>query len=185
MGLLVLIIGLIVLLGAHVFVTFRDARAALIARLGTQRLSRAVLDRRDCRSGAGRLGLRQYRAHEWIQIWSPPAFMRHITVLLMLFAVDLFGRRFYAEPHQDAAQASDAGQREDLGARASAGERRSRLDPAVRLVPGLGRLCPHRRQEARRHRRRPQRRPAGPTTRSWSWSASSSILRSASPSILT
>ena len=32
-------------------------------------------------------GYGQYRAHDWIQVWSPPAFMRHITVGLMLFAV--------------------------------------------------------------------------------------------------
>ncbi len=34
MGLLILIIGLVVMLGAHVFVTFREHRASLIARLG-------------------------------------------------------------------------------------------------------------------------------------------------------
>src|SRR5262249_56192753 len=28
-----------------------------------------------------------YRADEWIQVWSPPEFMRHITIGLMLFAV--------------------------------------------------------------------------------------------------
>ncbi len=27
-----------------------------------------------------------YRAHEWVQVWTPPAFMRHITITLMLFA---------------------------------------------------------------------------------------------------
>ena len=42
MGLGILILGLVVMLGAHVFVTFRDARADVIARLGHERLSRAV-----------------------------------------------------------------------------------------------------------------------------------------------
>jgi uncharacterized membrane protein len=86
MGLLILIIGLVVLLGAHVFVTFRDARARLMARLG-QNGYRALF------SVVAIVGLvlivwgyGEYRAHEWVHIWSPPAFMRHITVGLMLFA---------------------------------------------------------------------------------------------------
>ena len=87
MGLLILIIGLVVLLGAHVFVTFRAARANLMARLG-QNGYRALF------SIIAIIGLAliiwgygEYRAHEWVQVWSPPAFMRHITVGLMLFAV--------------------------------------------------------------------------------------------------
>ena len=87
MGLLILIIGLVVLLGAHVFVTFRAARANLMARLG-QNGYRALF------SIVAIVGLAliiwgygEYRAHEWVQVWSPPAFMRHITVGLMLFAV--------------------------------------------------------------------------------------------------
>jgi uncharacterized membrane protein len=86
MGLGVLLIGLIVFLGAHTFVTFRDARASVIARLGVG--YRAVF------ALVALLGLvlivygyGQYRAHGWIQVWSPPAFMRHITIGLMLFAV--------------------------------------------------------------------------------------------------
>ena len=39
-------------------------------------------------------GYGQYRAHELIQVWSPPAFMRHITVGLMLFAVIFFTAAF-------------------------------------------------------------------------------------------
>ena len=65
-------------------------------------------------------GYGQYRAHDLIQHWSPPAFMRHITVGLMLFAVIFRRRCFRSKPHQDAAQASDAGRREDLGLGASA-----------------------------------------------------------------
>src|SRR5665213_1654389 len=86
MGLSVLILGLIVFLGAHTFVTFRDVRASAIARLGIG--YRAVF------ALVALLGLvlivygyGQYRAHDWIQVWSPPAFMRHITIGLMLFAV--------------------------------------------------------------------------------------------------
>jgi uncharacterized membrane protein len=94
MGLAILIFGLVVLLGAHVFVTFREHRASLIARLG-QGGYRGLF------SIVSLIGLAlivwgygAYRAHEWLQIWSPPAFMRHITVGLMLIAVILFTAAF-------------------------------------------------------------------------------------------
>lgn len=94
MGLLILILGLVVLLGAHVFVTFRAHRASLIARLGEGGY-RALF------SVVSLIGLAlvvwgygAYRAHEWVQIWSPPAFMRHITVGLMLIAVIFFVAAF-------------------------------------------------------------------------------------------
>ena len=87
MGLLVLIAGLIVLLGAHIFVTFRDARARLIAQLGRNGY-RALF------SVVAIVGLAlvvwgygEYRAHESSSLWSPPRYMRHITAGLMLFAV--------------------------------------------------------------------------------------------------
>ena len=93
MGLAVLVLGLAVFIGAHTFVTFRDARARAIARLGNgYRAIFAIV------SLAGLVliiwGYGQYRAHEWIQVWSPPAFMRHITVGLMLFAVIFFTAAF-------------------------------------------------------------------------------------------
>jgi uncharacterized membrane protein len=87
MGLLILIVGLLILLGAHIFVTLRDARAGLIAQVGQNgyRVLFSVV------SIAGLAlviwGYGEYRAHEWIQVWSPPAFMRRVTVGLMLFAV--------------------------------------------------------------------------------------------------
>jgi len=94
MGLLILIIGLVVMLGAHVFVTFREHRASLIARLG-QGGYRGLF------SVVSLIGLAlivwgygAYRAHEWVQIWTPPVFMRHITVGLMLIAVILFTAAF-------------------------------------------------------------------------------------------
>jgi len=86
MGLSILVLGLLVFLGAHIFVSFRDARTDVIARVGlnTYRAVFALV------STVGLLliiwGYGQYRAHEWIEVWSPPAFMRHITIGLMLFA---------------------------------------------------------------------------------------------------
>ena len=85
MGLGVLILGLIVFLGAHTFVTFRDARTAAMARLGHGYRALFALV---ALAGLALIiyGYGQYRAHDWVQIWSPPAFMRHITIGLILFA---------------------------------------------------------------------------------------------------
>ena len=72
MGLIALIIGLIVLLGAHVFVTFRGAREQAIEQLGQggYRILFTLV------SLAGLVflvwGYGEYRAHEWLQIWTPP-----------------------------------------------------------------------------------------------------------------
>ncbi len=89
MGLAVLILGLAIFLATHLFVTRREARAAAIARLGkpvyhglfglVSVIALAMIV----------WGFAEYRAHGWIDIWQPPAFMRHITVLLMLFSVIL------------------------------------------------------------------------------------------------
>jgi uncharacterized membrane protein len=86
MGLALLILGLAVFFATHVFVTFRDARARLIARLGNggYRILFSVV----AVAGLALIvrGYALYRAHEWVDVWSPPAFMRHVTVGLMLFA---------------------------------------------------------------------------------------------------
>ena len=80
MGLLILVLGLVVLLGAHIFVTFREARAAAMARFG-QNGYRALFALVSI-AGLALIvwGYGQYHAHGLTQIWSPPAFMRHITV---------------------------------------------------------------------------------------------------------
>jgi uncharacterized membrane protein len=85
MGLEILILGLVVFLGSHVFATFRETRAAAIARLGA---SYRVLFALVAIIGLALIvkGYADYRAHGLIQIWTPPAFMRHITITLMLFA---------------------------------------------------------------------------------------------------
>jgi uncharacterized membrane protein len=88
MGLATLIFGLLVFLGAHLFVTARQARAAAIARFG--QAYRAIF------ALVSAVGLRLivwgyslYRQTGWIDVWSPPAFMRHITIGLMLLSVIL------------------------------------------------------------------------------------------------
>lgn len=86
MGLSILILGLAVFLATHVFVSFREARASVIEWLGLP-LYRGLFA---IVSLAGLAliiwGYAQYRAYDLIQLWSPPAFMRHITVGLVLFA---------------------------------------------------------------------------------------------------
>jgi uncharacterized membrane protein len=85
MGLAILILGLVVFIGSHIFVTFRETRAALIARLGVGYRALFALV---AIIGLALIvkGYTDYRAYEWVQVWSPPAFMRHITITLMLFA---------------------------------------------------------------------------------------------------
>jgi uncharacterized membrane protein len=82
-GLAVEIIGLVIFLGAHVFVTMRDERASLVARIGEwpyRGLFSLV-------SIVGILliayGFASYRAAGMIMVWNPPAWTRHIVVVLM------------------------------------------------------------------------------------------------------
>jgi uncharacterized membrane protein len=83
MGLAVEILGLVVFLGAHVFVTQRDERAALVGKIGEWPY-RALFS---LVSIAGVVligyGFARYRAEGLIPIWSPPAWTRHIVVTLM------------------------------------------------------------------------------------------------------
>jgi uncharacterized membrane protein len=89
MGLLVLVIGLAVFIGAHVFVTFREARAGVIARIGEGPYKGIF----SLVSLVGILligyGFALYRATGWIDLWSPPAWMRHVTVALTWPAIVL------------------------------------------------------------------------------------------------
>ena len=87
MGLGSLILGLAIFLATHVFVSFRGARAGVIERAGLP-LYRSVFAIVSLVGLALIIwGYAQYRAHGLIPVWSPPAFMRHITVGLVLFAV--------------------------------------------------------------------------------------------------
>ena len=83
MGLALEILGLIVFLGMHVFVTMRDRRAALVARIGEwpyRGLFSLV-------SIVGIVligyGFAAYRAAGPIMVWYPPGWTRHIVVALM------------------------------------------------------------------------------------------------------
>lgn len=90
MGLGLLILGLVVFLGTHVFTTMRGVRAGVIARLGTNGY-RAVYSLISIAGLALTVwGYAEYRAHGGVDVWTPPAFMRHVTVGLMLIASVFF-----------------------------------------------------------------------------------------------
>lgn len=83
MGLAVQILGLVLFLGAHVFVTMREQRAALVKAIG----GGAYRGLFSLVSLAGIVligyGFATYRAAGPIPVWYPPAFTRHIVEALM------------------------------------------------------------------------------------------------------
>jgi uncharacterized membrane protein len=83
MGLAVLIAGLAVFIGAHLFVTMRERRAAVIGQIGE--VPYKVLFSLVSLIGIILIGwgFAQYRATGWIEVWSPPTWTRHLAVLLM------------------------------------------------------------------------------------------------------
>ena len=83
MGLAIMVAGLVVFIGCHVFVTMRPARAALIGRIGEMPYKGAIA----LLSVFGLIligyGFARYRATGWIDIWSPPRWTYFITEFLM------------------------------------------------------------------------------------------------------
>ncbi len=89
MGLLIMIAGLALFIGAHVLTTLRDARAAAIARLGEggYKIVYSLVSLAGIALAAWGFGL--YRATGWINVWHPPVALRHLALALMLPAVIL------------------------------------------------------------------------------------------------
>ena len=83
MGLIVEILGLVIFLGPHVFVSMRDERALLISKLG-QGPYRGLFS---LVSIIGIVlicyGFASYRAASVIPVWYPPPWTRQIVVVLM------------------------------------------------------------------------------------------------------
>jgi uncharacterized membrane protein len=83
MGLAVMIFGLVVFLGAHIFTTMRTPRAALVARVGEgpYKIGYSLV------SLVGILliayGFGAYRGAGMIDIWHPPRWLRHVNNLLL------------------------------------------------------------------------------------------------------
>ena len=83
MGLAILVVGLVVFLGGHAFVTCRAQRAAEIARIGEgpyKGLFSLV-------AAIGLIligyGFSVYRTTGWIDVWHPPRWTYYVTQLLM------------------------------------------------------------------------------------------------------
>ncbi|MBO0752194.1 MAG: NnrU family protein [Bradyrhizobiaceae bacterium] len=84
MGLVTMVFGLILFIGAHALVTLRPQRAAMVKAVGVApyKILMSVV------SLAGLYfvfrGFGMYRDAGPIPVWSPPYFMRHVTEALML-----------------------------------------------------------------------------------------------------
>jgi len=89
MGLLIMIVGLALFVGAHALTTQRELRARVIASTGEggYKIGYSLV------SAVGLAlivwGFARYRATGWIDVWYPPVAMRHIAAALMLPAVIL------------------------------------------------------------------------------------------------
>jgi len=87
MGLAIMILGLVVFLGGHVFITMRGHRTAAIARFGEgsyKGLFSLVAVIGIVLIG---FGFAHYRATGWIDVWYPPIWTRHVTDALMWPAI--------------------------------------------------------------------------------------------------
>jgi uncharacterized membrane protein len=78
-----LVIGLVLFLGAHTFVTLRGPRAAVVGRIGEWPYKGLI----GLVSLVGLIligyGFARYRASGWIEVWSPPRWTYYVTQLLM------------------------------------------------------------------------------------------------------
>jgi uncharacterized membrane protein len=79
----ILVLGLVLFIGAHVFVTLRAPRAAIIARIGEWPYKGAM----SLVSLVGLImigyGFGQYRATGGVEVWHPPHWTYYITQILM------------------------------------------------------------------------------------------------------
>ncbi len=83
MGLALLVLGLVLFVAPHVLVTDRARRAALVARLGE--LPYKALYSLVSIAGliAIAYGFDLYRQTQWVDLWVPPLWTRHIVVAAM------------------------------------------------------------------------------------------------------
>ncbi len=126
MGLALLVLGLILFLGPHVFVTMRAQRDGVVARMGEWPYKGLFAVVTVVGLFVLAKGFALYRDAGPIEVWDPPNWTRHITVALMWPAVILRHRGLYPRRHQAHPEASDAGGREAVGGGASHLQRRPR-----------------------------------------------------------
>jgi uncharacterized membrane protein len=89
MGLTLLVAGLALFLGIHLVTTQRALRARLVGRLGEggYKAVYAIISFAGIALIAYGFGL--YRSTGWIDVWYPPAALRHVALLLMWPAIVL------------------------------------------------------------------------------------------------
>ena len=91
----VLILGLVLFLGTHAFTMARERRARLVARLGEGPYKGLY----SLLSLAGivliAVGYGRYRADDWINLWSPPVWTRHLALLLVWAAFVAFVAAYF------------------------------------------------------------------------------------------
>jgi uncharacterized membrane protein len=87
MGLAIMILGLAVFIGSHVFVTLRPQRAALIVRVGEGPYKGLFALASLIGIVLIGYGFARYRAGEWVDIWYPPYWTRHVTDALVWPAI--------------------------------------------------------------------------------------------------
>jgi uncharacterized membrane protein len=87
MGLVILIVGLVLFLGVHTLTAFRQTRQALVDRfgLGAYKAIYSIVAVFGVLIAGYGFGL--YRATGWIDVWHPPTWMRHLSVLLVWPAI--------------------------------------------------------------------------------------------------
>lgn len=83
---LILILGLVVFLGAHVFTTAREPRAALVGRMGEGGYKAAYSLVSLLGIALIAYGFGRYRATGWVDVWYPPVWTRHLSLVLVLVA---------------------------------------------------------------------------------------------------
>ncbi|BAT60559.1 NnrU protein [Variibacter gotjawalensis] len=82
-----LLLGLAIFIGAHVFVEQREARARLIAHLGEGPYKGLFSLVALIGFALIVYGFGSYRATGWVDVWTPPRWTRHVTALLMWFSI--------------------------------------------------------------------------------------------------
>ena len=89
MGLAVLLAGLALFIGGHLFTTMRQSRAAVVARMGSRQYQ--IVYSLVAAAGIALIayGFGLYRGKGWIDVWYPSEAHRHAALWLMLPALIL------------------------------------------------------------------------------------------------
>jgi uncharacterized membrane protein len=99
MGLALLVLGLILFLGPHVFVTMRAQRDTAVKRIGEWPYKGLFAVVTIVGLFVLAKGFALYRDAGPIEVWDPPNWTRHITVALMLKHPMLVGVKLWAVAH--------------------------------------------------------------------------------------